>query len=255
MWAPAILRFARVIRCAIVVSGTRNAAAISATVSPPSSRSVRATRASGASAGWQQVKISRSRSSSTGPVGSWGSGSCIISACRCLSSRRDSRRIRSMARLPAVVVSQPPGLGGMPSVAPLLQRHHQRLAGGVLGDVEVAEPARQGRHHAAELVAEDPLDRGVEVAPARHAADHSAWNGRTSTWPAQAAEPSCGPAQRRVQVGRLDDPEAAQPLLGLGERAVGRRRPPRRCCRRWSRSRAASARRRTPRRRPPAAGC
>ena len=72
MCASLILAFARVIRWAIVVSGTRNAWAISATVSPPSSRRVRATLASGASAGWQQVKMSRSRSSSTMPVGSWG---------------------------------------------------------------------------------------------------------------------------------------------------------------------------------------
>ena len=62
--AGAIFFFARVIRCAIVVSGTRNACAISGTVSPPRSRSVSAIRASGASAGWQQVNRSRSRSSS-----------------------------------------------------------------------------------------------------------------------------------------------------------------------------------------------
>ena len=58
--AAAILRLARVSRCAIVVSATRKARAISATVRPPSNRRVSATRASGASAGWQQVKISRS---------------------------------------------------------------------------------------------------------------------------------------------------------------------------------------------------
>ena len=115
MLATLIFFLARVIRCAIVVSGTRNACAISATVSPPSSRRVSATRASGASAGWQQVKISRSRSSSTMPVGSWGVSSVIMSAAWCLASRWDSRRIRSIARLPAVVVSQPPGLGGTPS--------------------------------------------------------------------------------------------------------------------------------------------
>ena len=51
MWATRIFFFARVIRCAIVVSGTRNARAISGTVSPPSSRSVSDTRASGARAG------------------------------------------------------------------------------------------------------------------------------------------------------------------------------------------------------------
>ena len=61
--ASASVRLARTIRCATVASGTRNARAISGVVSPPSSRSVSATRASVESTGWQQVKISRSRSS------------------------------------------------------------------------------------------------------------------------------------------------------------------------------------------------
>jgi hypothetical protein len=38
---------------AMVASGTRKAAAISAVVSPPTARSVRAIRASALSAGWQ----------------------------------------------------------------------------------------------------------------------------------------------------------------------------------------------------------
>ena len=56
---------ARVSRLAIVASGTRNALAISAVVSPASVRKVSATRASSVSAGWQHVNISRSRSSLT----------------------------------------------------------------------------------------------------------------------------------------------------------------------------------------------
>jgi hypothetical protein len=66
MRAAAIFFFARVMRAAIVGSDTRNALATSAVVRPHSSRSVSATRASAASAGWQQVKISRSRSSGMG---------------------------------------------------------------------------------------------------------------------------------------------------------------------------------------------
>src|SRR6266487_2470790 len=49
----------------IVGSGTRKARAISVVLRPPSSRSVSATWAPGARAGWQQVKIRRSRSSLT----------------------------------------------------------------------------------------------------------------------------------------------------------------------------------------------
>jgi hypothetical protein len=73
MRAALILAFARVIRCPIAVSCTRKARAISGTVSPPTMRRVSATRDSIASAGWQQVKISRSRSSSMAPRGSGGS--------------------------------------------------------------------------------------------------------------------------------------------------------------------------------------
>ena len=65
MLASTILRFARTMRCAIVGSATRNAAAISAVVKPATARSVRATCASCASAGWQHVKISRSLSSAS----------------------------------------------------------------------------------------------------------------------------------------------------------------------------------------------
>ena len=54
---------ARVTRAAMVGSETRNACAISTVVSPHTSRRVSATWASLASAGWQQVKISRSLSS------------------------------------------------------------------------------------------------------------------------------------------------------------------------------------------------
>ena len=73
MRAALILAFARVIRCPTAVSGTRKARAISATVRPPTMCRVSATRVSIASAGWQQVKISLSRSSSMAPTGSGAS--------------------------------------------------------------------------------------------------------------------------------------------------------------------------------------
>jgi hypothetical protein len=110
--ASRILPLARTSRWAMVGSGTRKARAISAVVSPPSSRSVNATRAAGASAGWQQVKIRRSRSSRTGPSSTGSSWVCSRAAWACRSSREDSRRRRSIARLRAVVMIQPAGLGG-----------------------------------------------------------------------------------------------------------------------------------------------
>ena len=54
--ASVIRCLARLIRWAIVASGTRNAAAISAVVSPPTARSVSATCDGGVSAGWQHRK-------------------------------------------------------------------------------------------------------------------------------------------------------------------------------------------------------
>ena len=74
MPASRIFRFARTSRCAIAGSVTRNACAISVVVSPPTSRSVSATRLSAASAGWQQVKTSARRSSGIAVTSSSSSG-------------------------------------------------------------------------------------------------------------------------------------------------------------------------------------
>ena len=114
---------ARVTRAAMVGSGTRNACAISAVDSPHTSRSVSATCASRASAGWQQVKISRSRSSGimtppspapAGPPGWYGAGSSGSTSSGSFRRRVTSRRTTSMARCRAAVVSQAPGLRGTP---------------------------------------------------------------------------------------------------------------------------------------------
>jgi hypothetical protein len=126
MRAAAIFFLARVRRAAMVASATRKARAMSGVAKPQTSRSVRATCASGASAGWQHVKISRSRSSgmaSVGPPagsgmsrssGSTSNGSFAASVCR--------RRIRLRALRRATVVSQAPGRSGRPS------RSHARSA-------------------------------------------------------------------------------------------------------------------------------
>ena len=70
--AAAIFFLARVRRAAIVVSVTSSAAAMSRVATPHTSRSVSAICASGASAGWQQVKISRRRSSGISSVSKSG---------------------------------------------------------------------------------------------------------------------------------------------------------------------------------------
>ena len=100
------------------VPASRNARAISSVVRPPSNRSVRATRASADSTGWQATNISRSRSSST----SSGSGSAAPSRCSIstaispyLRSRATRRRTASIALRLAIVISHAPGLSGTPA--------------------------------------------------------------------------------------------------------------------------------------------
>ena len=69
---PCTLALARLMRWAIVASGTRNAAAISRVVRPPTARSVSGMAAAGVSDGWQHMNIRISVSSSP-DAGSGGS--------------------------------------------------------------------------------------------------------------------------------------------------------------------------------------
>ena len=102
---------AREIRWAIVASGTRNAFATSAVVSPPTARRVNAIAEAGVSAGWQHRKRTIKVSSS-----SYASVETSSSATRVSRCRRDwSLRRRSISRSPAVRSSQPRGSGGIPS--------------------------------------------------------------------------------------------------------------------------------------------
>src|SRR5438445_299405 len=165
MRAALILRLARARRCAIAGSLTRNDLATSLVDAPPSRRRVSATCASVESAGWQQVKMRRSRSSCTGPSFPGEPGSSLSgesSAASLSSSRpRDSRRKRSMARLRAVVVIQAPGLGGSPAPVHLRKATANASCNRILGDVDVAEDADQGSDGSAGLLPEDPADLGL----------------------------------------------------------------------------------------------
>jgi hypothetical protein len=93
-----MLCFARLIRCAIVASGTRNALAISAVVRPPTARNVSAMAEGRVSAGWQHMKRRTSASSpcagaSSGGGATFSSGG--VSRAIFVSRRRraDSDRI------------------------------------------------------------------------------------------------------------------------------------------------------------------
>ena len=86
----------------------------------PAARSVSATCASTASAGWQHMKTSSSRSSgmedpamASSPIA--GSGVVLGASSGSLAASTRSRRSRSIARWRAVVTSQAPGLSGTPS--------------------------------------------------------------------------------------------------------------------------------------------
>ena len=107
MAAPRIFAFARTSRCAIVAVGNMNAPAISSVVNPQTVRKVSATCASAASAGWQQVKIRRKRSSGTAhssviPGSPDFSGAVRAANSVSFSAKRVRRRILSMALCLAV---------------------------------------------------------------------------------------------------------------------------------------------------------
>ena len=119
MRASRIFALARTMRWASVGGAVRKARAISSVVRPQTSRRVSATWASGGSAGWQQVKIRRSRSSTMSSA-SPGLGPAVSASSRSASSaweasNRARRRIASMALKRPVETSQARGLAGTPS--------------------------------------------------------------------------------------------------------------------------------------------
>src|SRR5216683_3979542 len=230
MRAALILRLARASRVAIVASVTRNERATSLVVRPPSSRSVSATCALAESAGWQQVKMRRRRSSCTGLVSSGRSGLSLSGVCTATSLRsscpRASRRRRSMARLRAVVVIQPPGLGGRPS------RAHVRRA--TANASWTSSSARSMSPKARIRAAIDRPDSSRKIRPtAASSRRELALMSSSLSGLGYVSERAdldrlrdCGGGLRRpgeggVEVVGLDDVEAAQMFLRFGEGAVG----------------------------------
>ena len=205
----------------MVASGTRKARAISAVVSPPRSRSVSATWAPTPSAGWQHVKISRSRSSPMGPV---SAGSLLASsraAWACRSSRDASRRRRSIARLRAVVMIHPAGLGGSPA-----EGHRSTATVNVSWTASSATPMspdqappRPGRTPRGRHVRSPKRDRsGTALGVTCRGVDERSHLDRNA---AQGLGELAAPLERGVEIGRLDDREPADVLLALDVRTVG----------------------------------
>ena len=170
MPAPAIFALARMIRCAIARSEIRNARATSAVVSPPSARRVSPTRASGASAGWQVVKIRRSRSSGIGLTSSASSSS----SSSLPPSARSSASSATRAPRPALLAADPveravarrgddPGrrVVRQPVARPALEGDQERVLHRLLGAIEVAEDAGEDGDRLSRLTPEQAVDEDV----------------------------------------------------------------------------------------------
>ena len=123
-----------------------------------------------------------------------------------------------MARLRAVVISQPAGLAGTPSRGQRSAAMANASCGRVLGEVDVAEDADQRGQHAAPLVAEDGVKRHGTVRRG---------SGRTSIARAGSGllEQFPGDGQCPVEVVGLDQDKAGEVLLAVDERSVGQQRP------------------------------
>ena len=151
------------------------------------------------------MKISSSRSSGKAVVGpSSSSAASGTSSRRLFAASVRSRRMRSIARLRAVVTSQAPGFVGMPVARPALGGDRERLLRGLLGEVEVAEEADQRGEHAAPLVAEASA-RGCATTPRSGAP-------RSPPPMPRGGDPR-GELDRRVEVVGLEDEVAAERLL------------------------------------------
>ena len=167
----------------MVGSVTRNARAISAVVSPASVRSVSATRASSGSAGWQQVKISRSRSSAMSAVVVVGSGFVL--------RRRQQRRLLE--------------LGGLDRAA---AQPVERAVAGHRGEPRAR--ARAGRRRAARrsAPARTRPGRTPRRGPSRRSS-RSAWR-RPGPTPARNASATAARTCRRLIPARTAAPRSCR---------------------------------------------
>ena len=113
-----------------------------------------------------------------------------------------------------MIVSQAPGLARRAVAGPALGRDRERLLGGFLGEIEVAEEADQAGEDAAPLVAKDLLEQR-----------YLSTSGRTSIAPPiRAAGIRAAMLERRVEIVGLDEEVAAEVLLRVHERTIGEKR-------------------------------
>ena len=231
----------------MVASGTTKARAISGVDRPPSRRRVRATCAAGARAGWQQVNISRRRSSCTVSSSSLSS-SWSRSAAACAW--------RSPGGLPPEAVEDPAarrgddpprGARGQAVLAPAHRGDGEGVLHPVLGQIDVTEGPDQDRDRPPVLLAEDALDLGSAHRAARPASNRRVLlEGPDLDRLAAGLGRLLGPGQCGIEIGAsmTQNPPMCS-LDSVKGPSVSRNSPP------WSRTTVAEdaggARRRRPR--------
>ena len=214
---------ARLMRWAIVASGTRNARAISAVVRPPTARSVerelrrRGQRRVAAQEQEQQRVVlvggvRRRRARRRPRVGG-------AARRRVLARRRaSSLRSWSVSRREPTVISQPAGCRGARRSGHCTRRGQQRLLHGVLARVEVAVAAHERAEDLRRQRPQQVLDAGVGA----HMSVGGLVHQRPDLDRAEPGERHLGRDLDRPLVAlAVDDVEAAEVLLGLDVRPVG----------------------------------
>ena len=183
---------------------------------PPTSRSVSATRLSAASAGWQHVKTSASRSSGIALTSSSSAGSsCRRPMSSAFCWKTFSRRMRSIARLRAVVTIQAPGVRGMPSRG---QRSSAVVNASCTASSASSRSPRTRVRIATALLHSSRKTRSTSCCMRCVIAEPA--GSRSSPLPSRPGSR----AARRIassRSGRSIEEDAAEDLLRLGERAVG----------------------------------
>ena len=132
----------------------------------------------------------------------------------------------SMALKRPAETSQARGIGGHAIARPLLERRGEGVVQRLLGEIEVAEQADQGREDAARLGAVDSVDHLARVdshwlccctSSDRSRIGPDLDGPKTQWWDAR------GELQGLVQIACLEQDEAGELLFGLRKRSIGHR--------------------------------
>jgi len=145
-----MLCFARLIRCAMVASGTRNALAISAVVKPPTARRVRAIAEDKVRAGWQHMnsKINVSSGSMSDSISSTGATVSTSFANRDFPLTTGSFAAHLVGQASGCDLNQPAAwILRNTLLRPLREGRYHSLLNGILSGGEVAKTASDRAEH------------------------------------------------------------------------------------------------------------